>query len=172
MIWSPRAGEGIPRPLLKYLDNIERVNSVVCVRFFYDEIIRGIGVALGGKEKRGVIYVPGCMILLCHSLYGFELSNYELYLTYIDKYTVFCMEHLLIPLVRDDHWHLVEVDLKDKVVKHYSSAGHEAWMEPVNKIINYFDAYHVDFVEQNVRRIFRYEAIKCEQQKMAVSSNI
>ena len=75
------------------------------------------------------------------------------------------MEHLLIPLVRNDHWYLVEVDFKDKVVNHYSSAGHEAWMEPVNKIINYFDTHHVDFIEQNVRKIFRYQAIKCEQQR-------
>ncbi|XP_020271701.1 uncharacterized protein LOC109846874 [Asparagus officinalis] len=88
-----------------------------------------------------------------------------LYLNFIDKYTAFRIEHLLIPLVRDDHWHLVEVDLKDKVVKHYSSAGHEAWMEPVNKIINFFDAHHADFIEDNVRKIFRYQAIKCEQQR-------
>ncbi|XP_020266128.1 uncharacterized protein LOC109841579 [Asparagus officinalis] len=126
---------------------------------------RGIGVALEGKKKQRVAYVPGCMTLLCHSLYGLEVNNYEHYLNFIDKYTAYRIEHLLIPLVRDDHWHLVEVDLKDKVVKHYSSAGHEAWMEPVNKIIKFFDAHHADFIEDNVRQIFRYQAIKCEQQR-------
>ncbi|XP_020270466.1 uncharacterized protein LOC109845607 isoform X2 [Asparagus officinalis] len=104
-------------------------------------------------------------VFFLHSLYGLEVNNYEHYLNFIDKYTAYRIEHLLIPLVRDDHWHLVEVDLKDKVVKHYSSAGHEAWMEPVNKIIKFFDAHHADFIEDNVRQIFRYQAIKCEQQR-------
>ncbi|XP_020248203.1 uncharacterized protein LOC109825735 isoform X1 [Asparagus officinalis] len=67
MIWSPIAGEGIPRPLLRYLDSIQRVNSVAWAPFFYNEIIRGIGVALEGKKKQKVAYVPGCMTLLCVS---------------------------------------------------------------------------------------------------------
>ena len=101
---------------------------------------------------------------LQHSLYGIEPSFYELFLTYIEKYTALRIMHLLIPLVRDDHWHLVEVDLRDDVVKHYSSAGHESWLEPVNKIIKFFDMQRVDFVEQNVRRVFQYEAVTCERQ--------
>ena len=67
MIWSPIAGEGIPRPLLRYLDSIQRVNSVAWAPFFYNEIMRGIGVALEGKKKQKVAYVPGCMTLLCVS---------------------------------------------------------------------------------------------------------
>ena len=67
MIRCPRSGEGIPRPLLRYLDSIERVKSVAWARFFYDEIIRGIGVALEGKKERKKAYVPGCMTLLCVS---------------------------------------------------------------------------------------------------------
>ena len=139
------------------------------------------------------------MMCLQHSLYGVGTEQYELFLNYIKKYTAVRIQHLLIPLVRDDHWHLVlvdlkekvvnhyssasheawmepvnkiinyfdehQVDFKDKVVKHYSSAEHEAWMEPVNKIINFFDAHHADFIEDIVRKIFRFQAINCEQQR-------
>ena len=76
LIWCPRCGEGIPRPILRYLDSIERVNGVAWAQLIYSEIIRSIGVALKGKKKSGMTHVPGCMTLLCVSSMFYSLSKY------------------------------------------------------------------------------------------------
>ncbi|XP_020250919.1 uncharacterized protein LOC109828307 [Asparagus officinalis] len=100
----------------------------------------------------------------CHSLYAVTPDFPHLYTSFIQKHVAARKNVLLIPLVRHDHWHVAEVRLDEDVVKHYSSAGHSAYVEPVNKVIAFMDHMKSGFDPNNIWRKFRYEAVPCEQQ--------
>ena len=89
----------------------------------------------------------------------------HLYTSFIQKHVAANKSVLLIPLVRHDHWHVVEVRLDEDVIRHYSSAGHSAYLEPVNKVIDFMDHMKAGFDPNNVWKKYRYEVVPCEQQR-------
>ncbi|XP_020249342.1 uncharacterized protein LOC109827250 [Asparagus officinalis] len=101
----------------------------------------------------------------CHSIYAVNPDYAHLYTSFIQKHVAANKSVLLIPLVRHDHWHVVEVRLDEDVIRHYSSAGHSAYLEPVNKVIDFMDHMKAGFDPNNVWKKYRYEAVPCEQQR-------
>ncbi|XP_020262224.1 DNA ligase 1-like [Asparagus officinalis] len=85
--------------------------------------------------------------------------NYGVVSVFFYKHVVVRKNTLLIPLVPQDHWHVAEVRLDDDVIKHYSSATHDPWLKPVNKVIGFMDHMMSDFDLDNVWRKFRYEDV-------------
>lgn len=99
-----------------------------------------------------------------HYFFSGAKEQLDLFNEFIKGHLVQGKSVLLWPIINDEHWHLLEIDMESAKAKHYSSCGHELYDDSCKRIISFVERFSRNAAGGLIQ--LTYVPVACQQQSM------